>query len=128
MAVAEHTHGIAAHAIALGRAVTRLDFARALGGLARERGEDLLRVKGILRFADRPETPAFVQGAQHALYPPIWLDREAAGDEPMFGRLVFVVHRIPLAEILERFAFAAPRLWGAAPTTGEGAPRRKITV
>jgi G3E family GTPase len=106
---AVHTHGVAAHAVALPGAVTRLDFARALGGLARERGEDLLRVKGILRFADRPERPAFVQGAQHALYPPIWLDRPAA--EAALGRLVFIVHRIPLAEILDRFAFAGARPW-----------------
>ena len=56
-AEAAHTHGIAAYTIVLEGPVSRLDFARALGGLAMDRGNDLLRVKGIVRFADRPETP-----------------------------------------------------------------------
>ena len=52
--VAAHTHGIDAFGVILEGEISRLDFARALGGLARERGTDLLRVKGIVRFADRP--------------------------------------------------------------------------
>jgi len=102
---AAHTHGVSAHAIALRKLCSRLEFARALGGLARERGDDLLRVKGILAFSDRPERPAFVQGAQHALYPPIWL--ECWPDDERQGRLQFIVHGIALGDILERFACAA---------------------
>ena len=107
--VAAHTHGIDAFAVVLGAEFTRLDFARALGGLARERGNDLLRVKGIVRFADRPERPAVVQAAQHALFAPEWLDDWP--DEDRRSRLVFVVHEIPRAEILDAFAFAAPAVW-----------------
>ena len=103
---AAHSHGIDAFAIVLERAIGRLDFARALGGLARARGADLLRVKGILAFADAPARPALVQAAQHALYAPEWLD--AWPGEDRRSRLVFVVHEIPRAEILERFASAAP--------------------
>jgi G3E family GTPase len=105
---AAHTHGVAAHAILLPRDGSRLEFARALGGLVRERGEDLLRVKGLMRFSDRPDRPAVVQGAQHALFPPIWLERWPDADRR--SRLVFIVQNIPLTDILERFAFA-----GAAP-------------
>jgi G3E family GTPase len=107
--VAAHTHGIDAFAVVLGAEFTRLDFARALGGLARERGNDLLRVKGIVRFADRPEQPAVVQAAQHALFAPEWLDEWP--DDDRRSRLVFVVHEIPRAEILDAFAFAAPAVW-----------------
>jgi G3E family GTPase len=107
--VAAHTHGIDAFAVVLGAEFTRLDFARALGGLARERGNDLLRVKGIVRFADRPEQPAVVQAAQHALFAPEWLDEWP--DDDRRSRLVFVVHEIPRAEILDAFAFAAPVVW-----------------
>ena len=96
--VAAHTHGIDA-------------FGVVLGGLARERGNDLLRVKGIVRFCDRPERPAVVQAAQHALFAPEWLDDWPDGDQR--SRLVFVVHEIPRAEILDAFAFAAPSLWRA---------------
>ena len=104
--VASHTHGIDAFGLVLAGEVSRLDFARALGGLARERGNDLLRVKGIVRFADRPERPAVVQAAQHALFAPEWLDDWPDGDRR--SRLVFVVHEIPRADILAAFAFADP--------------------
>jgi G3E family GTPase len=114
--VTAHTHGIDSFAISLGGEITRLDFARALGGLARARGGDLLRVKGIVRFSDRPDRPAVVQAAQHAMFAPEWLDdwptnwpadRTARG----LSRLVFIVHDIPRAEILAHFAFAGAALW-----------------
>jgi len=107
--VAVHTHGIDTFAVVLSSEVSRLDFARALGGLARERGNDLLRVKGIVRFSDRPEQPAVVQAAQHALFAPEWLDDWPDADRR--SRLVFVVHDIARAEILDAFAFAAPAVW-----------------
>jgi G3E family GTPase len=106
---AAHTHGIDAFGVMLKGELSRLDFARALGGLARERGNDLLRVKGIVRFSDRPEQPAVVQAAQHALFAPEWLDDWP--NEDRRSRLVFVVHEIPRTEILDAFAFAAPVMW-----------------
>jgi G3E family GTPase len=111
--VAAHSHGIDAFVVTLAREISRLDFARALGGLVRDRGNDLLRVKGIVRFADRPERPGLVQAAQHALYAPEWLEQWPA-DWPANdrrSRLVFVVHEIPRAEVLAHFAFAEPALW-----------------
>ena len=105
---AAHSHGIAAVTIVLDGAVSRLDFARALGGLAQSRGNDLLRVKGILAFADRPEHPAIVQAAQHAMFAPEWLADWPDADHR--SRLVFVVHDIAAEEILARFAFAAPKI------------------
>ncbi len=116
---AAHSHGIDSFAIRLGGDISRLDFARALGGLARERGHDLLRVKGIMRFSDCPDRPAVVQAAQHAMFAPEWLDKwppDQPSDPPGSGRcsrLVFVVHEIPRAEILAHFAFADPALWHA---------------
>jgi len=105
-----HSHGISAFTVILGGAVSRLDFARALGGLAQSRGNDLLRVKGILAFADRPERPAVVQAAQHAMFAPEWLSDWPDHDHR--SRLVFVVHDITPGEILARFAFASPALLG----------------
>ena len=104
--VAIHTHGIDAFGVILEGALSRLDFARALGSLARERGTDLLRVKGIVCFADRPERPAVVQAAQHAMFAPEWL--EEWPDQDRRNRLVFIVHDIPRDEILGHFAFARP--------------------
>jgi G3E family GTPase len=119
---AAHSHGITTFAITLSGAMTRLDFARALGGLARERGNDLLRVKGIVEFSDRPGRPAIVQAAQHAMFAPEWL--EDWPDDDRRSRLVFVAHDIAATEILDRFAFATPTLIGPrasrphAPETG----------
>lgn len=110
IAEAAHTHGVAAFTLLLEGAVSRLDFARALGRLANDRGNDLLRVKGIVRFADRPEKPAVVQAAQHAMFTPEWLDDWPDADTR--SRLVFVVHDIAPEEILDRFAFASPSLLG----------------
>jgi G3E family GTPase len=107
--VAIHTHGIDAFGVILEGALSRLDFARAMGGLARERGTDLLRVKGIVRFSDRPERPAVVQAAQHAMFAPEWL--KDWPDQDHRNRLVFIVHDIARSEILAHFAFAAPRIW-----------------
>ena len=114
-ASAAHTHGVATFTIILDAPVGRLDFARALGGLAQDRGNDLLRVKGLVRFADRPECPAVVQAAQHAMFTPQWLDAwpaDAAWADRR-SRLVFVVHDIAPEEILARFAFASPLLLGS---------------
>jgi G3E family GTPase len=103
-----HSHDIDTFAVTLEGAVSPLDFAVALGGLAQARGYDLLRVKGLVAFADRPDRPAVVQAAQHAMFAPEWLDEWPDADHR--SRLVFVVHDIPRAEILAHFAFASPTL------------------
>ncbi len=108
---AMHSHGIATFALALNEPVTPLDFARALGGLAMARGADLLRVKGLVAFADRPN-PAVIQAAQHAMSAPEWLDDWP--DDDHRSRLVFIVQDIAPEEILDRFAFAAPSLIAAS--------------
>jgi G3E family GTPase len=105
---AHHTHGIATFTVLLQRPIGALEFATALGGLAMERGYDLLRVKGLVAFADRPERPAVIQAAQHAMTTPEWLD--AWPDADRRSRLVFIVHDIPAEEVLDRFAFASPNL------------------
>jgi G3E family GTPase len=105
-AMAVHTHGIAAFVVTLRRPMTRLQFAMALGGLAREHGEDLLRVKGLVAFADRPGGPAAVHAVQHTMYPPRWLDAWPDGEQN--SRLVFIARNIPAAVILARFAAGDP--------------------
>ncbi len=107
-ATAVHAHGIAAFVVVLRQPMTRLQFAVALGGLAREHGEDLLRVKGLVEFADRPGGPAAVHAVQHTMYPPRWLDAWPDG-EPA-SRLVFIVRNIAPDVILAHFAAGDPDL------------------
>ncbi len=103
-----HAHGIRAVVMLLRRPMSRLDFSLALGGLARERGEDLLRVKGIVAFADRDAGPAAIHSVQHTLYPPRWFD--SWPDEDRRSRLVFIVRDIATEALLERFAAGDPVL------------------
>ena len=106
LAEAVHAHGISAHVMTLRHSMTRLQFAMALGGLAREHGEDLLRVKGVVAFADREGGPAAVHAVQHTMYPPHWLDRWPSADET--SRLVCIVRNIAPAVLLDCFAAADP--------------------
>ena len=103
-----HAHGIHAVALVLRRPMTRLDFAMSLGGLARERGEDLLRVKGIVAFADRDGGPAAIHAVQHTLYPPRWLNDWPDADRR--SRLVFIVRDLAAEMLLDRFAAGEPVL------------------
>jgi G3E family GTPase len=104
----DHTHGIATFIVELTRPMTRLQFAMALGGLARAHGEDLLRVKGLVEFTDRPGGPAAVHAVQHTMYPPRWLD--AWPDADRTNRLVFIVRGLDSTIVLEHFAAGVPIL------------------
>jgi G3E family GTPase len=113
-----HAHGIRAVVLVLRRPMSRLDFAMALGGLAREHGENLLRVKGLVGFADRDSGPAAIHSVQHTLYPPRWFDGWPDADRR--SRLVFIVRAIDTAVLLDRFAAGDPMLAEATEmTTGE---------
>jgi G3E family GTPase len=107
-AAAAHSSGISAYSLVLHRKLTRLEFAMALGGLARERGEDLLRVKGFVEFAEKPGRPAELHAVQHTLYPPRWLDGWPDSDHSQ--RLVFIVRGIAPEEIKLRFHAADPEI------------------
>ena len=105
-ATAAHAHGIYALSVRMRRPMSRLAFAMALGGLARDHGEKLLRVKGLVEFSDRRDGPAAIHAVQHTLYPPRWLKRWPDADRA--SRLVFIVRDLEPDEILRRFADGEP--------------------
>ena len=113
-ATAVHAHGIHALSLRLQRPMNRLAFALALGRLASDHGEKLLRVKGLVEFSDRPDGPAAIHAVQHTLYPPRWLERWPDADRS--SRLVFIVRDLAPDEILRRFADGEPFV--IAPPTG----------
>jgi G3E family GTPase len=67
-------------------------FAAWLEIMAAMRGDDLLRVKGIVNIVDRPGRPVVVHGVQHLFHPPVLLD--AFPSEDHRTRLVFIVRDI----------------------------------
>ena len=73
-----------------------------LEGIAREAGPDLLRVKGIVNVAEKPDTPAVIQGAQHLIHSLEWLERWPSDDRRT--RIVFITRGIDQAHIEDSFA------------------------
>ena len=73
------------------------------------RGEDLLRVKGILNITEF-DTPVIIHGVQHVFHPPVRL--EAWPDSDHTTRIVFITKNIPkggLENSLASFCKAAGR-------------------
>ena len=107
-AAAAHTHGIQSFVLRLRTPMTRLEFAKALGGLARTHGDRLLRVKGLVAFADRAGGPAVIHAVQHTMYPPRWLETWPQTEQS--SRLVFIVRALDPEDVLRGFSAGDPLL------------------
>jgi G3E family GTPase len=64
--------------------------------LLNARGEDVLRVKGLLDVGEAG--PVVLNGVQHTIHPPEHLDRWP--DEDRRSRIVFITKRVPAEELL----------------------------
>ena len=92
-------HGISAHAFVIDEALQWDAFAQWLDYVTALKGEDLLRMKGLLHMADEPDRPLVVHAVQHVVHPPVRLD--AWPDAERRSRLVFIVRDID-REVIER--------------------------
>ena len=71
-------------------------------------GAQLLRVKGIVKLAEMPDTPVVVHGVQHVFHPTARLERWP--DDDHRSRLVFITRDLPertVRELFEAFIGAA---------------------
>ena len=71
-------------------------------------GSQLLRVKGIVKLAEMPDTPVVVHGVQHVFHPTARLERWP--DEDHRTRIVFITRDLPertVRELFEAFIGAA---------------------
>ncbi len=64
-------------------------------------GAKLLRVKGIVKLAEMPETPVVVHGVQHIFHPTVRLDRWPDDDHRTL--LVFITRDLPERTVRELF-------------------------
>ncbi len=64
-------------------------------------GDKLLRVKGIVKLAEMPDTPVVVHGVQHVFHPTARLERWP--DDDHRSRLVFITRDLPERTIRELF-------------------------
>ena len=96
-----HDDHIRAFALTSDEAIPSGTFDLFLELLRSLHGPNLLRLKGIVKLADAPETPVVVHGVQHVLHPPATL----AGwpDDDHRTRLVFIVRDIEERAVRELF-------------------------
>jgi G3E family GTPase len=88
---AHHQHGhddITSVSLTLEEPLHAVTLTLFLQCLADACGADLLRVKGIIRVAEDPDSPAVVHGVQHVFHPIRWLPGWPPG--PRHGRLVLI--------------------------------------
>jgi len=94
-----HHDGVQSFSLLIDGPVAWAPFAQWLDYVASLRGEDLLRFKGIVYVAEKPDHPVVVHGVQHVFHPP----QDLAGwpSEDRTTRLVFIVRNIEPA-LIER--------------------------
>ncbi len=79
------------------RPLSREGFFAWLDMIARMRGDDLLRVKGIVHLEDDPEHPLVIHGVQHLFHPPETLPAWPSDDRRT--RIVFITRGIDAEDI-----------------------------
>ncbi|UDL91922.1 GTP-binding protein [Mesorhizobium sp. PAMC28654] len=98
-------HGIQSYSFVIDEPIEWAAFARWLDYVAALKGEDLLRLKGLVNVTDEPERPLVLHGVQHVFHPPVRLDAWPSDDRRT--RLVFIVRDIAretIARTLTKFA------------------------
>jgi len=95
-----HDDGVRAFALVFEAPLHWEEFADTLERFISERGQDVLRVKGILNVASETR-PVVVHGVQHVFYPPQSLARWPDSDRR--SRLVFITSRIERDEVEHAF-------------------------
>ncbi|MCP3392720.1 GTP-binding protein [Bradyrhizobium sp. CCGB12] len=94
----DHDASIASFMLAFDEPLDWMAVTRWLAHLRSARGEDLLRVKGILNLRDEP-TPIVIHGVHHVFHPPVALGGWPDGDRR--SRIVFITRGIARAEVLD---------------------------
>ena len=103
-----HHHDVNRHDEHIGSFVLTTDDAIPAGALemflellCATHGARLLRVKGIVKLAEMPDTPVVVHGVQHVFHPTVRLERWP--DDDHRTRLVFITRDLPERAVRELF-------------------------
>lgn len=95
--VNRHDDRIRAHCIIVEEPVSWTSFSYWLELLAAMRGEQMLRVKGIVAVSDHPEQPLVIHGVQHVFHPPVKLEKWPSPDRRT--RVVFIARDLQMSEL-----------------------------
>jgi G3E family GTPase len=99
--VNRHGDGIATYSLRRSDPVSRGALAVFMQMLADQKGDDLLRLKGLVALTDDPSRPAIVHGVQHVIHPIRRLDAWPEGESGI--SLVFIVRGIDKSWIEDLF-------------------------
>ena len=119
-----HDHRIRAFALRFEQPLDWTMFGIWLSMLLAARGEDVLRVKGLLNAAGS-EGPVVVNGVQHVIHPPVHL--AAWPDEDHSSRLVLIVREIA-ADDVERSLLAFQDLASAVVSARQTSDLLEVTM
>ena len=93
-----HGDGIRAYCVVREQPISWSGFSKWLDLVSAMRGNDLLRVKGIVNVIEEPSRPVVIHGVQHIFHPPLKLDAWPSDDHRT--RIVFITRDID-KEVIE---------------------------
>lgn len=96
-----HDDHIGSFVIATDQAIPAGTLEMFLELLRANHGKQLLRLKGIVKLAEMPDTPIVVHGVQHVFHPPARLERWP--DDDHRTRLVFITRDLPERTVRDLF-------------------------
>jgi G3E family GTPase len=105
-----HDDRISAYSVIREQPISWAGFSAWLDMLGKMRGDDLLRVKGIVNVIEHPDRPVVIHGVQHVFHPPVFLEQWPGDDHRT--RLVFITRDIDREDIdatLQVFENRRPR-------------------
>ena len=105
-----HNDRISAYSVIRDQPISWAGFSAWLDMVSKMRGDDLLRVKGIVNVIEHPGRPVVIHGVQHVFHPPVFLDQWPGDDHRT--RLVFITRDIDREDIdatLQVFEHRKPR-------------------
>lgn len=105
-----HNDRISAYSVIREQPISWAGFSAWLDMISKMRGDDLLRVKGIVNVIEHPGRPVVIHGVQHVFHPPAFLDQWPGDDHRT--RLVFITRDIDREDIdatLQVFEHRKPR-------------------
>jgi G3E family GTPase len=92
-----HDDHISAYSVIREQPISWAGFSAWLEMISQMRGDDLLRVKGIVNVIEHPDRPVVIHGVQHLFHPPVFLDQWPSEDHRT--RLVFITRDIDRDDI-----------------------------
>ena len=95
--VNRHDDHIRSYSIIRDQPIDGIAFTMFLELLVANKGDDLLRVKGLLNIKERPGQPAVLHGVQHIFHPVSWLEKWPSDDHR--SKIVFITRDIPREHI-----------------------------